>query len=518
MDSLASLYHINSENLALRRQFIGLNADVLSLLTALQPWAEDVVDMVCEDLTEHHFTFSRTADFLRDFAHERGMDFTALRAHWHGAQAAHWRAIFAEPAKREPFGLAYFQGLLRVGAGHNKIHMPLKWYLGSYPSFLDAVRRALRSTPPQIEGDERPRTGLLRRREPAIDHELIADAERAIGIVFNYDVQAITDAFYFDTFATLGVDLAGITARGAKLDLSDRGAELKSAIHESLRLFIDSSQNMHHVFAQVRDNVDQTAQAMNGIAAASSEVAQGAERQAVMLQHSRGLSDEVSAATARAHELGELGVQAVGSANAVMQRVRLSGQEAQAGIDELARKSTEIGGILKTITGIADQTNLLALNAAIEAARAGEHGRGFAVVAEEVRKLAEESGGSATTIATLVQEIQQGIAGVVELVQQAAQLADEGVESSERAQSAFTEIGAAIAGISQRVTGMADTSVEIASVAEQSSASAQEMSSATQQTSAQSEELSSSLAELAETADRLLDASSRFRVADAGAA
>ncbi len=172
-----------------------------------------------------------------------------------------------------------------------------------------------------------------------------------------------------------------------------------------------------------------------------------------------------------------------------MQRVRVSGQEAQAGIEELARKSDQIGGILDTITGIADQTNLLALNAAIEAARAGDHGRGFAVVAEEVRRLAEQSGDSATSIAELIQEIQQGIDGVVGLVKQAAMLADEGVETSERAQQAFVDIGDAIAGISERVAGMADTSLEIASVAEQSSAAAQEMSSATQETSAQSQEV-----------------------------
>ena len=197
-----------------------------------------------------------------------------------------------------------------------------------------------------------------------------------------------------------------------------------------------------------------------------------------------------------------------------MQRVRVSGQEAQAGIDELARKSSEIGGILETITGIANQTNLLALNAAIEAARAGEHGRGFAVVAEEVRKLAEESGGSATTIGELVKEIQQEIDRVVKLVQQAAQLADHGVERSELAQQAFAEIGDAIADISESVGGMTETSTEIATVAEQSSASAEEMSSATQETSAQSQELSISLAELATTADRLLDASQQFSLTD----
>ena len=153
-------------------------------------------------------------------------------------------------------------------------------------------------------------------------------------------------------------------------------------MHESMRLFIDSSHSVHTIFSQVRDNVDQTTHAMAGIAAASSEVAQGAERQAMMLQRNRDLADEVSAATGRAQKLSEQGVEAAGEANGVMQRVRVSGQEAQAGIGELARKSSEINGILETITGIANQTNLLALNAAIEAARAGEHGRGFAVRGE----------------------------------------------------------------------------------------------------------------------------------------
>ena len=518
MDSLATLYHITPENLALRRQFIGLDAEVIGLLSRLAPWALDATDAVAEDLTDHHFRFSGTAEFLGAYAAEQGIELSALRAGWRAAQASHWRAIFAEPTQPEPFGVAYFQGLLGVGARHNKLNLPLKWYLGSYPSFLDAVRWQLREHPPQIAGAEPRSAGRRRRREPATDPALLAEAERAIGIVFNYDLQAITDSFYFDTFATLGVDLHELRSRGARHDLSDRGAELKSTVHESLRLFIDSSRSMHDVFAQVRVNVDETTQAMNGIAAASSEVAQGAERQAEMLQHSRGLSDEVSAATARAHELGELGVQAAGSTNGVMQRVRISGQEAQAGINELARKSSEIGGILQTITGIADQTNLLALNAAIEAARAGEHGRGFAVVAEEVRKLAEESGGSATNIAKLVQEIQQGIAGVVELVQQAAQLAEEGVETSEQAEQAFAQFGDSIAGISERVAGMAETSTEIASVAEQSSASAQQMSSATQQTSAQSQELSATLTELATTAELLVDASRRFRLTDVPAA
>jgi methyl-accepting chemotaxis protein len=514
MDSLAELYHVTPESLALRRRVIGLDADVIALLARLRPWADEVAGDVTGELTECIFGFSAAARFLGDQAAREGITLKALRARWQAAHASHWRAIFAEPGKRQPFGVRYFEGLLGVGALHNAVNLPLKWFLGANCVYLDAVRDALRATPPVLAGAEAKASGWRRRREPAADPSVVADAERAIGIVFNYDQQAVIDSFYFATFTSLGIDLGEIQTEAIDHDLSDRGAELKSTVHESLQVFIESGQNMHEVFSHVRQNVAQTNMAMSGIAEASSEVARGAEQQATMLQRSRELSDETAEATARARELGELGAQAAGSTNDVMERVRVSGQEAQAGIEGLARKSGQIGGILDTITGIADQTNLLALNAAIEAARAGEHGRGFAVVAEEVRRLAEQSGESATSIAELIQEIQQDINGVVGLVQQAAVLADEGVECSERAQQAFADIGDAIAGISARVAGMADTSVEIATVAEQSSAAAQQMTSATQETSAQSQEVSVSLGELSRTADRVFQASARFSLDD----
>ena len=214
MDSLAGLYHITPENLSLRRRFIGLDADVIALLGSLRPWAAEVADDVAAELTEHAFAFPAAAEFFDAYVARKGISLSRAAQ---GLARRPGRPL-ARDLRRAGQGTAVRHRLLRgacCGSARSTTRSICRssgsW--GPTPAYLDAVRHALRDTPPQIARAEAKASGWRRRREPEADLAVLADAERAIRIVFNYDQQAITDAFYFDTFATLGVNLGEIAER-----------------------------------------------------------------------------------------------------------------------------------------------------------------------------------------------------------------------------------------------------------------------------------------------------------------
>jgi methyl-accepting chemotaxis protein len=170
-------------------------------------------------------------------------------------------------------------------------------------------------------------------------------------------------------------------------------------------------------------------------------------------------------------------------------------------IDAMARiedASGKIEQIIEVIDDIAFQTNLLALNAGIEAARAGEAGKGFAVVAQEVRELAQRSGGAAKEIKALIDQAASEVSSGVSHVQKTGQV--------------LGAISGQITEISNHVNGIATAAQDQASALHEVNGTVNQMDQMTQANAAMVEESNALSQQLAEEADMLMQLVNQFRL------
>ncbi len=294
--------------------------------------------------------------------------------------------------------------------------------------------------------------------------------------------------------------LASAVASG---DLS-RAIHLKAGDSTSLMAQLKTMQDsLVRVVTQVRQGSD-------GVATASSEIAQGnhdlsgrTESQASALEQTAASMEQLGSTVKQNADNARQANQLAQSASTVaVQGGEVVAQvvDTMKGINDSSKK---ISDIISVIDGIAFQTNILALNAAVEAARAGEQGRGFAVVASEVRSLAGRS-------AEAAKEIKNLIAASVERVEQGTALVD-------KAGVTMTEVVSAIRRVSDIVGEISAASSEQSAGVSQVGEAVTQMDQATQQNAALVEQMAAAASSMKGQAEELVHAVAVFNLGQGAA-
>jgi methyl-accepting chemotaxis protein len=203
----AQRFGIDEANLAARRDFIRLGEEERQLMVELIPWARSVAAKIATEFYDWQFAFGPTRQFFENYAQRNGTALSQVRQSLERVQTAYFTQIFEGAG--ENWGVNYFERRLKAGAIHGKINLPFKWYIGSYCEY------------------QRLTSIYLRRVFKA--QEKIAAAEEAVFRVFNYDMQAIGDAFVLNTFETLGLSLHGVEAAPGA-DKTEHLDQVKQAI------------------------------------------------------------------------------------------------------------------------------------------------------------------------------------------------------------------------------------------------------------------------------------------------
>jgi methyl-accepting chemotaxis protein len=352
---------MSEESLRERREFIGLGVKEIRSLARLTAFIQRNASKIVKEFYDYQFACPPTRRYFDSQAKQRGIPLEALREHLEQAQAKYLVEIFEEAASGRGFKQDYFEVRLRVGRIHNKIDLPPKWYIGSYTTYFMLIRKHLWR-----------RYFYL----PA----LVFRAESAILKVFNYDTQAISDAFTLDMMESAGMDLVHVSGDG---DLTEYIGYMKNAFAQEIRgvaealaagdLTIEVEPlhkddviryalkgiltSLHDMIGQLVKNVDHLQYSAKLLSEASAESGAAGSQIAMAMQEVTGGMNQQTHST-------EQVVNAVMQMNQLIQSVQQSVHSLHTTCDTTLDSSQKIVDVIQKVTKSAQQSAKSAVGSA----------------------------------------------------------------------------------------------------------------------------------------------------------
>lgn len=287
--------------------------------------------------------------------------------------------------------------------------------------------------------------------------QYIADISSKLGEMANNNMAIHIDVDYIGDFAPMKQALTQIVS------------SLSGALH------------------RIHVSAEQVASGSGQVSSAAQALSQGATEQASAIEELSATISEISTHVKHSADSAQDASKQVINAEDEVENSNKKMQEMIVAINEISKKSNQIGNIIKTIEDIAFQTNILALNAAVEAARAGTAGKGFAVVADEVRNLAGKSAVAAKNTTALIEETIQAVAHGNRLAEETATSMNTVVQGTRSVTELVDAIAKQSSEQAEAIMQVTQGVDQISAVIQMNSATAEESAAASEQLNGQSQ-------------------------------